>query len=204
MGFLFSFLFCSIFFQQDFLAFKVIEVPLPSRQSYFVLDLTKYQRGFTGPRPVFTLISWFSVLGTHRWCTFRFHMSTCHEHEFFCGLGDFFFFFLSKDLSKNRLPGLLCSSAGRALMCGLGRPFQVGTIQGFGGGVSVLTPCPEWAWAYNLTWIFKLSLPAVKVPACVTYFWATTASFLSLNNLLNVLYLIFFHFILFCISVWLW
>lgn len=74
----------------------------------------------------------------------------------------------------------------------------------WGGGVSVLTPCPEWAWAYNLTWIFKLPLPAVKVPACVTYFWATTASFLSLNNLLNVLYLIFFHFILFCISVWLW
>lgn len=69
-------------------------------------------------------MSWFRILITHRWHKFRFLTCMCHRFEFFFILRFFFFLFLSKDLSKNELLGLLHNLMGRSLMCGCRRFLQ--------------------------------------------------------------------------------
>lgn len=125
--------------------------------------------------------------------------------------GYFFFLFLSKDLSKNELLGLLHDLMGRSLMCGCRRFLQGPDIsQGFqalcsnflphvGLGPHLLSP----------TWMFKPQLLALKVHAY--FLWASGPSQLQFFHSvlwLSVSYSIIFHFILFRISVpllfWYW
>jgi len=134
-----------------------------------VLDLTRHCRDLIGSGPVFTLISWFRILITHRWHKFRFLTCMCHRFEFSLSWGIFFFLFLSKDLSKNELLGLLHNLMGRSLMRGCRRFLQGPDIsQGFqalcskslphvGLGPHLLSP----------TWMFKPQLLALKVHAYV-------------------------------------
>lgn len=80
----------------------------------FCARLSRHYRDLIGSGPVFTWMSWFRILITHRWHKFRF--LTCMYLVWVFLYLAVFFLFLSKDLSKNELLGLLHNLMGRSLM----------------------------------------------------------------------------------------